>query len=89
MSDARKWYDERISNGICVACGAKLPEGDSHRHCPECRKKYKEKNKEKENVIHHFDANPELDKDAKEANDAGLSYGKWMLQQQLKKTRGY
>ena len=56
--------------------------GDTHRKCEYCRKK--EYHKE-EKVIHHFDANPQLDRDAAEAAAAGYSYGKWRMLQDMKK----
>lgn len=88
MSDARRWYDERVSRGVCVACGADLPANDTHRHCPECRKYFKEKMKEKEKVIHHYDANKKLDEDAKAAYDLGMSYGKYKAMLYQKKLKG-
>lgn len=77
------WYNDRVNRRLCVGCGAEMPEGDTRRHCGDCRKRYKE-NKEVK-VIHHYDANKKLDEDAKAANDAGLSYGKWRMQEEMRK----
>lgn len=90
MSDARKWYDDRVSRGVCVGCGDTLPEGDSRRFCPECRKRNKKKADalEESRKVHHYDANKKLDADAKAAFDLGMSYGKYKAMLYQKKLKG-
>lgn len=65
----------------CTECGRVMSTGDNHRRCKMCRMK---DNPKEEKIIHHYDANPELDKAAKEAFEAGMSYGKYMMYLQQK-----
>lgn len=90
MSDAKKWYDDRVVRGICVGCGDTLPAGDSRRFCPECRKRNKKKADalEESRKVRHFDANSKLDADAKAAFDLGMSYGKYKAMLYQKQLRG-
>lgn len=77
------WYNDRVNRRLCVSCGAEMPEGDTRRHCENCRKKYKDSKEAK--VIHHYDANKKLDQDAAEAFSQGLTYGKWRMREEMKK----
>ena len=65
----------------CTECGRIMSVGDTHRKCKMCRKREYAK---EERVVHHFDANPQLDHDAAEAAAAGISYGRWRMLKEMR-----
>jgi len=75
----RDYYHKRKDNGVCVQCGAKLPNLWGHVLCSHCRtSRQSPTNADKKKEI--ADKAPTLDEMAKEAKARGISYGR--LQQE-------
>ncbi len=77
----------RTPVGVCVTCGRVLDSCDKHTQCIDCRiaQREREEAKKEKRLNPNFHANEKLDRDAKEAQEQGLSYGRWRMIQEMKR----
>ena len=71
----------RTPVGVCVTCGRVLDSCDKHTQCIDCRiaQREREEAKKEKRLNPNFHANEKLDRDAKEAQEHGMSYGKYKM----------
>lgn len=93
-------YVERKAMGLCVGCGIPLPEGCKSVRCDRCRQiqldtRAKIKEQEEKEDAEWFMPKPEkkkpnakLDECAKAAREQGVTYGKWQVQETIKRQKG-
>lgn len=89
-------YRRRIEQGLCIRCGKN--KATNGQKCRDCQKweieKYHSDDRSTGYVKQEYKAehlkgvsnpNTKLDADAKEAFEAGMTYGKWRMIQDMKK----